>query len=976
MSTRHCGVDDEALWDMLDQPAAADTDVLQRHVSSCTRCADRLSELSRLHAALESVCRPKGQSTPTRMGSYRILRRIGEGGMGVVYEAEQDQPRRRVAVKVMQRSVGGDRAARLFRREVQALGRLQHVGLVTIHDAGDHDGELYMVMELVEGVSLDRYCQSHALDVHGRVDLCLRVAEAVHHAHDRGVLHLDLKPGNLLVDGDGKPRVLDFGLARFLRATGQAAVSRTMLASPVGTLPYMSPEQLRGADALDARADVYSIGAVLYELLTGAPPFGVSRSLAEALLKLGTPPTPPASCAEVSRALSDVVMQAIEVEREDRYRSVSALAEDLRRWLAGRSVSARPSTLHTRWWRRVRRQPTTRAAAGAVLAAAAAWAFALHPAADDPPRLRTLVDIPELQLESGGGRARAFDVDRDGQRIVHLVGDELRIWDRRKSAADVLGRAADGEIWGLPRWWPRRDAIAIAVQRQDRIGHWEVRCLDVDTGHPREVFSVTGRLRDLCASTGGELWICALDDRIVAHDAESGAQRWHRSSPGEALSLGGVSADGRWLLVGVRSRTDGGVWIIAAGADETAPTLAVPGGRHPTWSADGKHVFYTADSADRSAGNSLWRMPFDAETGRPMQPATQLTHYVDAGVHRPVASRAGVSYAVVRKSRTVLVARDNAFDAASSVIRGANASLSPDGQTILYLAEDPSTPGLHAVPVSGGDPRLLAPDLAGGPGTGPADGAHFCYSYDVSPDGASVAYAARTGTEHSVRIVPVAGGRARIIARTTGPAVPRWSADGHTLAYVDQGALFIAPVNGQAPPRPVGEGHRWHPEIAWSPRTSLLAALRQQPGGSTNRLYLIDPRDGQQVCLTPTEDTYKENLSWHPSGAFCTYVGAANSGRSEVRFAFTSERQSRHAFEQANHWDYGGVWSPDGRSLFFHSFSAEETNAMHIYDLTEQRVIAHGVPGTGDLPRWSVDGSRVVWTVTRAAHTFEILSER
>ena len=304
------------------------------------------------------------------LGTYRILGRLGEGAMGIVYEAEQENPRRRVALKVLR---GGwfadDLRVRFFRREAQALARLKHPGIAAIHEAGStDDGQHWLAMELVRGVPLDSdwtiaegAAAPGRAEIRSRLALLLQVCDAVGHAHQRGVLHRDLKPSNILIvedDGSGaadpsEPRVkiLDFGLARITAEDIDASVARTEAHSLQGTLPYMSPEQVRGvAEEVDTRADLYAIGVLLYQAITGSLPHDLARmSLPRALRVICEEPPKPARSRNrsVPADLEAITLKSLEKDPARRYSSVATLGDDLRRFLAGLPVLARPpSTLY------------------------------------------------------------------------------------------------------------------------------------------------------------------------------------------------------------------------------------------------------------------------------------------------------------------------------------------------------------------------------------------------------------------------------------------------------------------------------------------------------------------------------------------------------------------------------------------------------------------------------------------------------
>jgi len=285
---------------------------------------------------------------PDQIGRYRVIRLLGEGGMGVVYEAEQEQPRRIVALKVIKPGLASVEVLRRFELESLALARLQHTGIAQIYEAGTADAgfgpQPYFAMELIRGRSLREYAEEHRLNTRQRLELMVKICDAVQHAHQRGLIHRDLKPGNILVDETGQPKILDFGVARVTDSDAQAT-RQTDLGQMVGTLAYMSPEQvLADPLELDTRSDVYALGVILYELLAGRLPYKLSRQPHEAARTIrDEDPTRLSSVSRLYRGdIETIAAKALEKDKARRYASASGLAADIQRYLKDEPITARP----------------------------------------------------------------------------------------------------------------------------------------------------------------------------------------------------------------------------------------------------------------------------------------------------------------------------------------------------------------------------------------------------------------------------------------------------------------------------------------------------------------------------------------------------------------------------------------------------------------------------------------------------------
>jgi serine/threonine protein kinase/tetratricopeptide (TPR) repeat protein len=365
--------------------------------------------------AVPSTAPIAGSAGPgTQIGPYRLGRVLGEGGMGAVYLAEQEEPiRRQVALKLIKPGMDSAHVVARFQAERQALTMMDHVGIARVFDAGTTtQGQPYFVMELVQGVPLTRFCDEHQLSIRQRLELFVAICQAVQHAHQKGIIHRDLKPSNVLAAmHDGKPvaKIIDFGL---VKAAEQPIADQTRLTQAgviVGTLQYMSPEQADyGVAGIDTRTDIYALGAMLYELLTGTTPLDVARSRGASLLELvirikqEEPAVPSARVAGLGDRLTAVAAarhaepsrlvrqlrgeldwisaKALQKERDRRYESASAFARDVERYLADEPVEASPPSLRYQVGKYVRRHRILLVVIGVLLLGVGGLSWGLYAA--------------------------------------------------------------------------------------------------------------------------------------------------------------------------------------------------------------------------------------------------------------------------------------------------------------------------------------------------------------------------------------------------------------------------------------------------------------------------------------------------------------------------------------------------------------------------------------------------------------------
>lgn len=428
----------------------------------------------------------------TKVADYTISGVLGAGGMGIVYVAEQERPRRTVALKVIRRGLGTTGALRRFEHEAEILGRLQHPGIAQIFEAGvaeiavkggAADRQPFIAMELVHGRPLTEYADVFKLGTRDRLGLIAKVADAIHHAHQRGIIHRDLKPANILVDDAGEPKILDFGVARIhgsdLTLIGMTN-QHTGIGQIIGTLPFMSPEQVAGSGTgggpgdIDTRSDVYALGVILYLLLTGRMPLDLgSRSIPEAARMIRE--EEPQRLSSINRTLrgdvDTIVAMAIAKDRTRRYQSARELAEDIRRYLSNEPVHARRDSALYVLRKQMRRYRTVVATgAVAIVSLGAFLAYSIH-------EVRVKSELAEVASKKAEALRRSLyasniafaqasylsnNVDRM-QRVLDDCPADLREWEwrflRKLSDSSATSFQAHGRAWGFASMSPATGGI-------------------------------------------------------------------------------------------------------------------------------------------------------------------------------------------------------------------------------------------------------------------------------------------------------------------------------------------------------------------------------------------------------------------------------------------------------------------------------------------------------------------------------------
>ncbi|MCW1925802.1 serine/threonine protein kinase [Luteolibacter arcticus] len=425
------------------------------------------------------------------IGRYRLIERIGEGGCGVVYLAEQQEPvKRKVALKIIRLGMDTENVIARFRAERQALALMDHPNIARVLDAGaTGSGRPYFVMELVDGERITDFCTMHGLDLRKRLELFVKVCQAIQHAHQKGVIHRDIKPSNVLVrqhDGVPEPKVIDFGIAKATGGSSGGDVTFTVAGQFVGTPAYMSPEQAEGGVDIDTRSDIYSLGVMLYELVAGRPPFEAKRLTQSGIeetrriLREEEPP-PPSVVAGEGRGgdLDWIVIKAMAKERKRRYDTANGLSADVIRVLNDEPVMARPPSRSYRLGKLVRRNKIVFAAGSvAVIALVAGFGvstrlFFLEKAArEEQARLNRVAE--EARVVETGLREAAEFREQVAQAAVQLGRGNIEEADKllggipvartpvSLEAAESYRKMADWH-WAAGRPGPAADRFASIV---------------------------------------------------------------------------------------------------------------------------------------------------------------------------------------------------------------------------------------------------------------------------------------------------------------------------------------------------------------------------------------------------------------------------------------------------------------------------------------------------------------------------------
>jgi Tol biopolymer transport system component len=790
---------------------------------------------------------------------YKILEKLGEGGMGVVYKAEDTKLGRTVAIKFLPSELTRDaKAKQRFIQEARAASAMDHSNICTIFEVDEtKDGRMFICMACYQGKTLKERIADGPLELREAIDIAMQVAQGLARAHSQGIVHRDIKPANIFLTDDGQVKIVDFGLAKLAGQLKLTSTGKTM-----GTVAYMSPEQGRGEE-VGPKTDIWALGVVLYEMVTGQLPFAGDYDVALMYSIMNEEAKPMGSLrAGVPAELEEIAKKALAKNPAHRYEDANGMRADLESLRMRMTFDERTASRGWNFNGRERRLwPALTAAAGIVAVLAIVWLVSLK-----RERQTSVLTGQPFQVTSGDawqgepalspdGGSIAFTSDASGNKDIYIMD---------VGGGNPLQLTSDPASDHSPVWFPDGTAIAFVSERGCAMGVWKVGRFGGGAtvllqGAMDPAISLDGRLAFSKPGPGGYLRIgvASIDDptkMITLTGDDDGI--WNHSSAA-------WSPDGRMICYSAQD----GLWLVSSSGGPARP-LTTEGrmDASPAWSSNGKYIYF---SSLRGGPLALWRI---AASGGVPKPITMGS----GSEHDPFVSKDGSRLAYMTQTSHLSLFLRDMRSGKETKLPGLRddymAALAPDGSTVVYTSDRGGTDkDLWAQPLRGGIPTGQPQRLTEEKG----DASHPVFS----ADGKWLAYYRKTENLRDIYTIPASGGQP--IQFTDDPAneiQPAWSPDGSMLAFVsDRGGgshIWIAPVKEgkpAGPPKRLSGDTLTALAPAWSPDGKLIAFV----GANQNRSDVwVTAADGSGSARELTRGANAQRVRWDPSAGSVLATGS------------------------------------------------------------------------------------------------------